>query len=90
MNTYPKVPAVLRACTLVDGAGNLAALVGVTQPAVYQWLHGLRRVPAARCPAVERATKGAVRCEELRPDVDWAILRVPAQAQEQEAVNGFS
>jgi DNA-binding transcriptional regulator YdaS (Cro superfamily) len=32
-------------------------------------------VPAAHCPSIERATKGAVRCEDLRPDVDWAVLR---------------
>jgi len=24
---------------------------------------------------IERESKGAVRCEELRPDVDWAYLR---------------
>lgn len=33
------------------------------------------RVPAEHCPAIERATGGAVRCEDLRPDVDWAVLR---------------
>jgi len=33
-------------------------------------------------PAIERATKGAVRCEELRPDVDWAYLRGTAQPAE--------
>jgi DNA-binding transcriptional regulator YdaS (Cro superfamily) len=32
-------------------------------------------VPADRCPVIERETGGAVRCEELRPDVDWAYLR---------------
>lgn len=25
--------------------------------------------------AIERETKGKVRCEDLRPDVDWAFLR---------------
>ncbi|MDT4679101.1 transcriptional regulator, partial [Escherichia coli] len=28
-----------------------------------------------RCPAIEKATGGAVTCEELRPDIDWAYLR---------------
>lgn len=27
------------------------------------------------CIAIERATNGVVRCEDLRPDVDWAYLR---------------
>lgn len=25
--------------------------------------------------AIERTSKGTVRCEEMRPDVDWAYLR---------------
>jgi DNA-binding transcriptional regulator YdaS (Cro superfamily) len=34
-------------------------------------------VPAERCPQIERATDGAVTCEELRPDLaeHWAYLR---------------
>jgi DNA-binding transcriptional regulator YdaS (Cro superfamily) len=31
------------------------------------------KVPAEHCPAIERAT--GVRCEELRPDVPWEVLR---------------
>ncbi|HEY4530940.1 MAG TPA: YdaS family helix-turn-helix protein [Luteimonas sp.] len=30
---------------------------------------------AALCIAIERESKGAVRCEDLRPDVDWSYLR---------------
>ena len=40
---------------------------------VQSWLSN--RVPAEHCPAIERATDGAVRCEDLRPDIDWAVLR---------------
>ena len=32
-------------------------------------------VPAERCPAIEEATGGLVRCEDLRPDVRWDVLR---------------
>lgn len=32
-------------------------------------------VPAAYCPTVEKLTDGAVKCEELAPEVDWAVLR---------------
>jgi DNA-binding transcriptional regulator YdaS (Cro superfamily) len=53
----------------------LARSMGIDPPLVSQWKNGVRRVPAERCPDVERATGGAVRCEELRPDVDWAYLR---------------
>lgn len=37
-----------------------------------------QNVPAEYCPAIERATGGMVRCEELRPDVEWDVLRQQA------------
>lgn len=37
-----------------------------------------RQVPAERCPLIERATDGVVRCEDLRPDVAWDVLRLQA------------
>lgn len=47
----------------------------VTKGAVGQWSLPGRRVPAEHCPAIEGAVNGAVTCEQLRPDVDWAVLR---------------
>lgn len=63
--------------TYLDNRSNkeLALAVGVSQVIISQWKTGARQVPAERCPAIERATGGAVRCEDLRPDVDWAYLR---------------
>ena len=59
-----------------DGAAKaLAAVLQIPEPTVSQWKNGKRRVPADRCIAVEKATGGAVSCEELRPDLDWAYLR---------------
>ena len=42
---------------------------------VQQWR--ATRVPAEYCSEIERATKGAVTCEDLRPDLaeHWAFLR---------------
>lgn len=58
------------------GAGaNLARALGVRHVMVSQWRNGIKQVPAERCPAIEKATAGAVRCEEMRPDIDWAYLR---------------
>lgn len=56
----------------------MARILSVTPAAVNQWCKGTRDVPAERCPEIERATSnlGApVRCEELRPDVAWDVLR---------------
>jgi DNA-binding transcriptional regulator YdaS (Cro superfamily) len=45
----------------------------VTYQVVQQWF--LNRVPAEYCPTIERVMAGAVKCEQLRPDVDWAYIR---------------
>lgn len=54
---------------------ELARVLGVTQGAVHQWASGVTKVAVARCIQIEKATQGEVRCEDLRPDVDWAYLR---------------
>ena len=36
-----------------------------------------RGVPVERCIQIEKATNGLVRCEDLRPDVEWSVLRTP-------------
>lgn len=60
---------------------DMAKAIGVCSVLVHQWAKGVRRVPAEHCPTIERATKGAVRCEDLRPDVDWAFLRKTCKRQ---------
>lgn len=37
--------------------------------------YGYRPCGEGLCIAIERESAGAVRCEDLRPDVDWAYLR---------------
>lgn len=56
---------------------QLAAAIKVPPILISQWAHGKRQVPAERCPDIERATVASVRCEDLRPDVDWSVLRKP-------------
>lgn len=59
----------------IKAAGGMAAFVrAVGAPsakAVAAWK--LTRVPAEYCPRIELAT--GILCEELRPDIDWAVLR---------------
>jgi DNA-binding transcriptional regulator YdaS (Cro superfamily) len=74
------VQAVKRACSLVGGQAPLASAVGVTVANVSHWATGYRRVPAERAIAVERVTSGQVRVEELRPDIDWSVVRRPKDA----------
>lgn len=77
---------ILTACALLGGQAGMARALDVTPAAVNQWCKGLRSVPAERCPEIERATGGKVRCEELRPDVAWEVLReqvAPSEATAQ-------
>ena len=66
-----------KAAGIVGSQSALAAALGVTKAAVWQWKDPARQVPAEHCPVIERITHGEVRCEELRPDVDWGYLRTP-------------
>jgi DNA-binding transcriptional regulator YdaS (Cro superfamily) len=61
----------------IEHAGSLKAATDLLGLNSYQTLQQWRRarVPAEYCPRIERATNGAVRCEDLRPDVDWGFLR---------------
>ena len=68
--------ALQRAADAVGGQAALAEKIGLPdRRTVWAWSQEGRRVPAEYCPLIERATEGKVRCEELRPDVAWGILR---------------
>lgn len=56
-------------------SAQLARALGVSAVTVSHWVSGLKDVPAERCLAIEAATNGRVRCEELRPDIQWGVLR---------------
>lgn len=49
----------------------IAKVCGMSREAVRKW----DRVPLDRCAAIERATNGVVRCEDMRPDVVWIRSR---------------
>jgi DNA-binding transcriptional regulator YdaS (Cro superfamily) len=79
MDTEPQKP-LERAIKLAGGMKALADSLNARghdikyRSTVYQWTKS--QVPAAYCPDIEDIT--GVRCEELRPDVNWAVLRKPA------------
>ena len=73
--------AIKHASEVMGNQRKLADALKVTPATVSQWIIGQRPIPAERCPEIERATNGAVRCEDLRPDVDWAYLRGTGQKE---------
>lgn len=66
---------IKRAVALIGGQSATARALDITPPTVSQWVKGERRVPDRHCIAIDRLTNGQVRCEELRPDIDWSYLR---------------
>lgn len=72
------IAAIRRACEVCGSATTLAGLLGKSPQFISQMVRGERPVPAELCPAIERATQGAVMCEHLRPDVPWGVLRLQA------------
>ena len=72
--------AIIDAASAVGGKAQLARLLNVTPATVSQWVTETRPIPAERCPQIELVTGGVVRCEDLRPDVNWAVLRESAKA----------
>ena len=55
----------------------IMAALNVSQQVISNWK--TRDVPAEHCPAIEFATSGQVRCEDLRPDIAWDVLRKPSK-----------
>lgn len=57
-------------------AAVLARAIGVSQPIMARWVSG-EEIPENRCRQIERATGGAVTCEEMRPDLiaEFAYMR---------------
>lgn len=72
MNEHP----IDVAANLLGGQAALASALGVSRGAVPQWKDPKRRIPAEHCPKVERLTAGKVTCEQLRPDIEWDVLRL--------------
>jgi DNA-binding transcriptional regulator YdaS (Cro superfamily) len=68
-----------RAITASGGITKLARALGLKSHAVINnWREA--RVPADWCPDIEGLT--GIRCEELRPDVNWGVLRLQCAAVE--------
>jgi DNA-binding transcriptional regulator YdaS (Cro superfamily) len=72
-----------KACDAAGGSSRLAELLtergrergrSVSKASISRWKRD--RVPAEACPDIEAIT--GVKCEELRPDISWEVLRKSA------------
>lgn len=65
---------IVKAIEKAGGQSALAKKCGVSQPTVNGWINGAS-MDVKYIPAIIKATEGKVRAEDLRPDVDWAVIR---------------
>ena len=65
---------ILKAVNLCKGQSALARTCGVSQAAVGKWLNGAK-MDVKYVESIVRATNGEIKPEDLRPDVDWAVIR---------------
>lgn len=61
--------AISRAIEVVGSQKKLAERIGVSQPNVFYWLHGKKKVSPERVPSIVEATNGLVLAYEIRPDL---------------------
>jgi DNA-binding transcriptional regulator YdaS (Cro superfamily) len=71
----PQTKALRRAVVICGSQVALAKAVGrgLAQSNVSMWFTR-ENIPAEHCPTIERVTRGLVKCEQLRPDVEWAVI----------------
>jgi DNA-binding transcriptional regulator YdaS (Cro superfamily) len=60
---------LLEAVEWAGGQTQLAKLIGVQQPHIWNWLNRDNKLPLERALAIERATMGKVTVAKLRPDL---------------------
>ncbi|MFF7108133.1 transcriptional regulator [Pseudomonas sichuanensis] len=58
-----------------EGLEALAGRCGTSVGQLKQVAYGNRRASAGLAVSLDRETGGEIRCESLRPDIDWAYLR---------------
>jgi DNA-binding transcriptional regulator YdaS (Cro superfamily) len=59
---------------------EFTAACGTTERYLRKAISAKQRLGAELCINIDRESHGAVRCEDLRPDVDWAYLRGTAKS----------
>ena len=52
-------------------ASWIAVLLLVSPATVSNWIAGKREIPAKHVLAIEKITLGAVKAEQMRPDLKW-------------------
>ncbi|EBP0013217.1 helix-turn-helix domain-containing protein [Salmonella enterica] len=71
--------AIKTAIDIVGSQQKLGSACGLTQQAVYKWLHGKAKVSPEHVKSIVDATGGKVRADQIRPDLPKLFPR-PSQS----------
>lgn len=69
-----------KAVKIAGSKSALARILDITPWALSKW--NSNRIPEDRCIPIEKFTKGKVRAEQLRPDINWAYVRSTQNSNE--------
>jgi len=65
-------PLIKKTLEILGSQAALARELGIKPPSVNEVVNDPnRQIPESWCQVIERATKGAVTCEQLRGDIAW-------------------
>ncbi|EUD07854.1 helix-turn-helix domain-containing protein [Providencia alcalifaciens] len=61
--------AIKNAIDIVGTQKKLGEACGLTQQAIFKWLHNKAKVSPEYIPLIVKATNGQVRAQDIRPDL---------------------
>ncbi|NUE95415.1 helix-turn-helix domain-containing protein [Gilliamella sp. ESL0232] len=71
-----KNPAIKKVVDFFGGSQvETSKKLNVSKSQVWQWLNNVNAIAIEKAIDIEDKTNGAVKCEELRPDVNWSVIR---------------
>ena len=76
-----------KAITIAGSQKKLAIACGISQTAIHKWLKRDAYIPLERAYQIDKATKGEVTKEQLRPDIYCDVAHDLPLPQPPEATN---
>jgi DNA-binding transcriptional regulator YdaS (Cro superfamily) len=70
------IEAIKKAADICGSLSKLAIDVGANYTSAFKWAHGKAVPSPLSCMKIEKATRGQVTKEEIRPDFDWKRFKL--------------
>ena len=70
------IEAIKKAADLCGSLSKLAIAIGANYTSAFKWAHGKAVPSPLSCMKIEKATRGQVTKEEIRPNFDWKRFKL--------------